>query len=75
MIRNIAFTLINMYLGAGMFAAALLGAAIPALNAVGYTYIMLTWPKIVYCAPKHRGCSSYPDPATSKYFFTFKDKP
>ena len=53
------------YLGAGLFAAMLMNAAIPALNWKGMAYIAATWPSQIYCARTERQCPEPPEWAFS----------
>jgi hypothetical protein len=64
-----------LYIGAGVFAASLMGSAIPALNLLGKVYIMVTWPKVVYCAPEENGCDPLPPEWMNSLVFSFRGKP
>jgi hypothetical protein len=69
--KSILTHTIALYLGAGLFAASLIGASIPALNMLGHMYITLTWPALVYCAPVHRACDGMPPDWAGPYLFSF----
>ena len=69
MIRLIFSHGIAVYLGAGVFAASLMGSAIPAINWLGYAYITAAWPHMVYCAPVERGCDPMPPQWMNGYVF------
>jgi len=64
-----------MYLGAGIFAASLIKASIPALNMLGMSYITATWPMLIYCTPAERGCDGMPPDWTAPYLFSFEATP
>jgi len=53
------------YLGAGLFAALIMNAAIPALNWKGMAYIAAAWPGQVYCARVDQNCQEPPQWAFS----------
>ena len=73
MIRNTLKDLCLMYVGAGLFAGLLFKAAIPALNPYGFTYIVASWPALIYCAPKSRGCDGLPPSWLGPYLFSFDE--
>ena len=66
---DMLWVLLHMYIGAGMFAAAMISAAIPALNWLGMSYIAITWPAQVLCAPVDSGCDPMPPEWAAQYFF------
>lgn len=59
------------YIGAGVFAACLFKAGIPALNIFGMTYIAISWPVMVYCARLEDNCSGMPPDSMMEYMYTF----
>jgi hypothetical protein len=67
--RNALRILGMLYLGAGLFAASLIHAAIPPLNFLGFTYIAATWPALIYCTPEDRGCTGMPPEWAVAYLF------
>lgn len=64
---------IACYIGAGLFAAYLMGTAIPALNWVGKAYIIATWPRVIRCAPVENQCDPLPPERMSQYIFNLDE--
>jgi hypothetical protein len=60
-----------IYLGAGIFAASLFGASIPAFNIIGKAWVVIYWPRMVYCAPIENHCDPMPPKWLTEYVFTF----
>lgn len=69
--KTIIVFVAGLYLGAGLFAALLVGAAIPALNVIGKVHLAVIWPVVIYCAPASRGCSATSPEWMAQYMFTF----
>ena len=71
--KKIITHLIAAYFGAGIFSAAMLMQAIPAMNVFGGAVQMALWPAMVYCAPKKRGCNplGHLPEWTQRSMFTF----
>ena len=67
--RFLLAVLLSTYFGAGVFAASLFGSAIPSLNPLGYAWVALHWPKMVYCAPVERGCDPLPPQWLYRFMF------
>lgn len=63
--------LLGLYLGIGLALAVALKAAIPAMNWLGMTYIVLSWPLQAYC--NTHACGLIPEipEELSAWFFSF----
>lgn len=73
MIRNTITHAVAVYIGAGILAASLTGAAIPALNWVGKAYIIVAWPRLIHCAPVENQCDPLPPEWMNPYIFNLDE--
>ena len=72
--RILAAFAVGAYLGAGLFAGLLTQRSIPALNAVGVTYIAATWPNQIRCARTAADCSPMPPEWMAPYLFSIGER-
>lgn len=69
--KLVFISLVSMYIGAGIFGAALMSQALP-LNILGQLYLVVAWPKTIYCANVENNCSPVPPVEWAPYLFDVK---
>jgi Na+-translocating ferredoxin:NAD+ oxidoreductase RnfD subunit len=69
--RSIFTHMIAVYIGAGLFGALLMKAAIPAMNPLGMVYFTVSWPQQIICARADSRCDPMPAEWLARHMFSF----